>query len=185
VITPALRALTLFLAISVVPLNAQSANPLSAGAKHTYELIRGHVTKAAAKVPEDLYAFRPTPEVRTFGQLIGHLADANFALCGVASGQKPPGGGIEKSKTSKAELTKALAEAFAFCDQVHGGMTDSAGSVLVKFMAGAADMRRPEEMPKLSVLEYNTHHTFEHYGNIVTYMRLKGLVPPSSERPSA
>jgi uncharacterized damage-inducible protein DinB len=159
----------------------QTDNPLSAGAKRTYGVIKGYITRAAAKMPEENYSFKPTPDVRSFGQLVGHIADANYGFCAAAAGEKPPEGGfepgavsIEKTKTSKADLEKALAESFVYCDKVHGAMTDSAGAAMVKFMTG--------DMPKLSILEFNTHHDFEHYGNIVTYMRLKGLVPPSSEQ---
>lgn len=157
---------------------AQTANPLSAGAKRTYDIIKGNVIKAAAKMPEEHYAFKPTPEVRSFGQLVGHIADANYGFCSAALGEKPPdggfGGAIEKSKTTKADLEKALAASFAYCDKAHAAMTDAAGAAMVKAFFG--------EMAKLSVLEFNTHHDFEHYGNIVTYMRMKNLVPPSSER---
>ena len=158
--------------------NAQNANPLSAGAKRTYDIIKGYVTRAAEKMPEEHYAFKPTPDVRSFGQLVGHVADANYGFCSAAGGEKPPAGGfespIEKSKTSKADLQKALADSFAYCDKAHAGMTDAAGAAAIKFFGG--------EMAKLSVLEFNTHHDFEHYGNMVTYMRLKNIVPPSSEK---
>jgi uncharacterized damage-inducible protein DinB len=166
-------------AVTTIPAHAQPANPLSAGAKRSYDIIKGYILKASAKMPEEHYTFKPTPEVRSFGQILGHIADANYGICSAAAGEKPPAGGfdpatsIEKLKTSKADLDKSLADSFAYCDKVHGGMTDAAGAALVKFLTG--------EMPKLSVLEFNTHHDFEHYGNIVTYMRLKGLVPPSSE----
>jgi uncharacterized damage-inducible protein DinB len=163
------------------PLHGQAGNPLSAGAKRTYGVIKGYITKAAAKMPEENYGFKPTPDVRSFGQLVGHIADANYGFCAAAGGEKAPMGGfepgsvsIEKTKTSKADLEKALADSFAFCDKVHDGMTDAAGATMVKFLMG--------DLPKLSILEFNTHHDFEHYGNIVTYMRLKGLVPPSSEQ---
>ena len=158
---------------------AQSANPLSAGAKRTYDIIKGYITRAAEKMPEEHYAFKPTPDVRSFGQLLGHLADAQYGFCSAVAGEKPPAGGfdpassIEKTKTTKADLQKALADGFAYCDKVHADMTDTAGAATVKFFTG--------DMAKLSILEFNTHHDFEHYGNIVTYMRLKGLVPPSSE----
>jgi uncharacterized damage-inducible protein DinB len=159
------------------PAAAQNANPLSAGAKRTYEIIKGYVTRAAEKAPEDLYAFKPTPDVRSFGQLVGHVADANFGFCAAAAGEKPPAGGfespIEKGKSSKADLQKALADSFAYCDKVHGAMTDATAATVMKSMFG--------EMAKLSLLEFNTHHDFEHYGNMVTYLRLKGIVPPSSE----
>jgi uncharacterized damage-inducible protein DinB len=157
---------------------AQTANPLTAGAKKPYDIIKGNITKAAAKMPEEHYAFKPTPDVRSFGQLVGHIADANYGFCAVVLGETPPEGGfdgknsIEKTKTTKADLEKALAASFAYCDKVHAGMTDAGGAAMVKFFLG--------EMPKLSTLQFNTSHDWEHYGNIVTYMRLNNLVPPSS-----
>ena len=157
----------------------QPANPLSASAKRTYDVIKGYLTRAAEKMPEEHYAFQPSKDVRTFGQLVGHVADANYGFCAAAAGEKPPVGGfdgansIEKTKTSKADLQKGLADSFAYCDKAHANMTDAAGSAVIKFFGG--------DMAKLSILEFNTHHDFEHYGNIVTYMRMKGLVPPSSE----
>jgi uncharacterized damage-inducible protein DinB len=157
---------------------AQTANPLAAGAKRTYDIIKGYVTRAADKMPEDQYAFKPTPDVRSFGQLVAHVADANYGFCAAAAGEKPPAGGfespIEKGKsTTKADLQKALADSFAYCDKIHAGMTDAGGAAVVKSVFG--------EMAKLSLLEFNTHHDFEHYGNMVTYLRLKNIVPPSSE----
>jgi uncharacterized damage-inducible protein DinB len=158
----------------------QPANPLSAGAKRSYDIIKGYILKSTDKMPEANYGFKPTPDVRSYGEILGHIADANYGICAAAAAEKPPAGGfdpatsIEKTKKTKAELDKALADSFAYCDKVHGGMTDAAGTALVKFFTG--------EMPKLSVLEFNTHHDFEHYGNLVTYMRLKGIVPPSSEQ---
>ena len=155
-----------------------TANPLSAGTKRTYSIIKNYITKAAAKMPEDHYGFKPTPDVRSFGQLVGHIADANYGFCATAIGEKPPMGGfdgsnsIEKSKTAKADLEKALAASFEYCDKVLNGMTDATGAQMVKLFGN--------DLPKLSVLEFNTHHDFEHYGNIVTYMRIKGIVPPSS-----
>ena len=159
---------------------AQTTNPLSTGAKRSYEIIKGYITRAAEKAPEDVYAFKPTPDVRSFGQLVGHITDANNGFCALAAGEKPPAGVFEgpvgpteKGVTTKAALQKALADSFAYCDKVHGGMTDAAGAAVVKSVVG--------EMAKLSLLEFNTHHDFEHYGNLVTYLRLKNIVPPSSE----
>ena len=166
-------------AVTGATAQAQPANPLTGGAKRSYDIIKNYIIKAAAKMPTENYAFKPTPDVRSFGQIVGHITDANYAICAAAAGEKPPAGGfdpatsIEKTKSTKADLEKALGESFAYCDKVHAGMTDAAGAAIIKFFTG--------EMPKLSVLEFNTHHDFEHYGNLVTYMRLKGLVPPSSE----
>ena len=161
----------------------QSANPLTGGARFHYGIIKGYVTRAAAKVPEENYPFRPTPEVRTFAQLVGHLADANYRLCSILSGQDPPmDAGIERDRKTKADLVKALEESFKYCDKVYADMTDEAGKPIIKFDAGGEGSRVPIQMPRLTALAFHTAHAFEHYGNIVTYMRLKGLVPPSSER---
>ena len=134
--------------------------------------MKDYIARTAAKIPEDFYAFKPTPEVRSVGQLIGHLADDNFAICSTAAGEKPPMGDIEKSKTTKADLTKALTESIAYCDKVIAGMDDKKGAEIVKFIGPT---------PRLMVLAFNNSHCNEHYGNLVTYMRIKGIVPPSSE----
>jgi len=163
---------------------SQSANPLTSGATLHYGIIKGYVTGAATKMPDEYYPFRPTPEVRTFAQLIGHLADSNYRLCSVLAGQNPPADpGIEMNKHSKPDLVMALAESFAYCDKQYAAMTDSAGTPIVTFEAGGIDARVPIQMPRLTALAFHTAHAFEHYGNIVTYMRLKGIVPPSSEPP--
>jgi uncharacterized damage-inducible protein DinB len=169
---------------AAIPAFGQAENPLSDGARQHYGIIRGYVTRAAAKMPEQDYAFRPTPEVRSFAQLVGHLADANYRLCSILTGQDPPmDAGIEKTKKSKPDLVKALAESFEYCDKQYAAMTDQGGKPLVKFDAGGEGSRVPIQMPRLTVLAFHTAHAYEHYGNIVTYMRLKGIVPPSSEPP--
>jgi uncharacterized damage-inducible protein DinB len=149
------------------------ANPLSAGQKLLFTMIKTNLVRAAEKMPEENYAYKPVPEVRSFGQLIGHVADSHFAICAMASSEKNTPQGIEKSKTSKAELVKALNESIAYCDKVYDGMTDAKAAEMLSFMRTQA--------PRITVLSFNTAHDNEHYGNIVTYMRAKGLVPPSSE----
>src|SRR5207253_10397547 len=166
------------------PAYAQSTDPLTRGARFHYGIVKDSITRAAAKMPDENYQFRPTPEVRTFAQLIGHLADSNYRLCSVLAGQDPPMDlGIEMDKHSKADLVRALAESFVYCDKQYAAMTDATGTPIVKFDAGGIDARVPIQMPRLTALAFHTGHAFEHYGNIVTYMRLKGIVPPSSEPP--
>ena len=152
---------------------AQSANPLTANAKIQLGALTGFVIRSAEKVPEDLYSFRATPEVRTMGQLFGHIADALFSMCSTAAGAKPPRTGIEKSVTDKPALIAALKEGVGYCNTVFDGMTDQKGTETVPFYFGPT--------PRLSVLYFAVTHTYEHYGNLVTYMRLKNIVPPSSE----
>lgn len=161
---------------------AQAPNPLTRGARLNYGIIKDFVTRAAEKMSEPEYRFAPTPDVRTFARLVGHLADANYRLCSVLAGQTPPmDAGVERAKTNKADLQKALAESFAYCDQQYEEMTDEAGTAIVGFGAGGEGARTPLRMPRLTVLAFHVQHAFEHYGNIVTYMRIKGVVPPSSE----
>lgn len=150
------------------------ANPVSAGAKAMSEIIGTYITRAAEKVDEGMYAFKPVPEVRSFGQIVGHLADDNYLICAAANGEKPPAEGIEKTKTTKADLVKALADSLAYCGKAYAGLTDAKGAELVPFFG--------RQMARVSILDFNTAHNYEHYGNLVTYMRMKGIVPPSSEK---
>jgi uncharacterized damage-inducible protein DinB len=154
------------------PASAQTG-PMAAALKSQYELIKNNITKSAEKVPEDLYSFQATPKVRTFGQIVGHIADANTNICAAATSGTPSKESAEKTKTSKADLQKALADGFAACDAAFASMTDAKAAEMTKFFGG--------DQPRLAVLAFNTAHDFEHYGNLVTYMRLKDIVPPSSE----
>jgi uncharacterized damage-inducible protein DinB len=156
-------------------LGAFGQGAVTADAKAMHDLTKGNILKAADKMPEEHYSFKPTADVRSFGQLIGHVADAQYGICGRAGTMKRPEGSIEKTKTSKADLVAALKDAIAACDAVYTALTDAQAIEKVKFFGGA-------ERTKLSVLFFNTTHNYEHYGNIVTYMRIKGLVPPSSEK---
>lgn len=150
-------------------------NPISDGSRMMFQIISGFVTKSADKVAEDVYAFKPTPEVRSFGQLIGHVAEDNYIICAAAMGEKPPVEGIEKSMTTKADLVKALADSVAYCQKAYGGLTDATAAQEMPFFG--------RKMARVSILDFNSAHVYEHYGNLVTYMRLKGIVPPSSEKP--
>lgn len=151
-----------------------TSNPLSAGEKGLYGYLKNDVVKAAEQMPEENYSYRPVSTVRTFGQLVGHVADAQYEFCSVVLGDNKKSPDVEKTKTSKADLLDGLKTAFAYCDRAYDGMTDAHAADLVKFFG--------HDMAKLTVLSINNAHTDEHYGNIVTYMRMKGMVPPSSQR---
>lgn len=137
-----------------------------------YTMVKDWITKAAAAMPEAEYAFKPTPDVRSFGQLIGHIANSTAMICTMANGGKSPLTGNAEQLTSKAELQKALASAFAACDATWNAVTPAWNTETVSFFGGTHS--------RMTVLSFNTAHDFEHYGNVVTYLRLKGLVPPSS-----
>lgn len=155
--------------------SAPPANPITTSERGLYSFVSGAVIAAAQKMPEENYSFKPTPEVRSFGQIIGHVADAQYMFCSLASGEPNPAKGIEKTKTSKADLVAALKDAVAYCNKTYDGMTDAKGSEMTKF--------RNFTLARLTVLSLNTAHADEHYGNIVTYLRIKGIVPPTSENP--
>ena len=151
------------------------ANPISVSQNKMYTMLSGVVIAAAEKMPEENYSFKPSPDIRSFGQLVGHLADSQYFFCSSVAGEtKPPAGGIEKSKTSKADLVAALKEAVAYCSKTYADMTDAKGSEMMKMMN--------QDFARLTVLSANTAHDYEHYGNMATYMRLKGIVPPTSEK---
>jgi uncharacterized damage-inducible protein DinB len=139
-----------------------------------YAGVRVILLRSAETMPEEHYGFRPADGVRTYGQIIGHLADTQHRYCGLVLGGSPaaPAASAEKTKTSKADLIAALAAALAYCDPAYADMTDSSAVRMI-------DAGMP--MPALGVLNVNLLHATAHYGNLVTYMRLKGFVPPTSE----
>jgi uncharacterized damage-inducible protein DinB len=150
-------------------------SPVTAAAKSHSEFVKKNIIRSAEKMAEENYAFQPTPEVRSFGAILGHVASTNFQWCSQAAGtENPSKTDFEKSITSKPALVQALKDAFAFCDDVFAQMNDTRGAELVKFSGS--------DQARLGVLIVNTAHNFEHYGNLITYLRMKGLVPPSSER---
>src|ERR1700723_2654668 len=150
-------------------------NPLTSWNKIAYTRVKGILVWSAEKMPEENYSFKPTDAVRSYGQIIGHVADAQYLFCSVALGEKNPGLDIEHTKTSKADLIAALNAGFAYCDKAYDGMTDASAVQTIKLFGNDA--------PRLSALTVNNMHNMEHYGNLVTYMRLKNIVPPSSEAP--
>src|SRR5688572_20856845 len=172
------RAFVLASVILSAPALVFAQNPLMAAVKGQHDQVKGYLLKTAETVPENLYSFRPTPEVRTIAQLIGHVADASAGICASASDEKPPMLNAEKTMTTKAQLSKALAEALAFCDKAIAGMDDKRAMETTKFFVGGTS-------PRGMIFAFNTAHNFEHHGNLVTYMRLNKIVPPSSAGGSA
>ena len=124
-------------------------------------------------MPADLYDFRPTDEVRTLGQILAHVANSQYAFCSAASGQdNPMSENLEETATTKAQITAALADAFAYCDNVYASMTDEQAATTVSFFGGAHGCRRRARVQfdaQLRALREPGH-----------YMRINGIVPPSS-----
>jgi uncharacterized damage-inducible protein DinB len=146
-----------------------------------YTNISRYIPRAAEKMPEEHYGMRPgtQTEVRTFGQLIGHLANYNYLWCSQAKGDKNPAAGQDFEKlTNKAALVKAVTEAIGYCAGVYEALTDASGQELLTI---TQENGRRSQSHRISLLTLNYGHNNEHYGNVVTYMRMKDMVPPSSE----
>lgn len=152
---------------------AAAANPLLASSKVFYQNAKQDILRSAEKMPEDKYAFKPVDSVRTYGQILAHVADGQYEFCGAAAG-KHDEKGVEHTAKTKAEIVAALKTAFAYCDDIYAGMTDAKAAEMIPAFGGA-------KITRLSMLDFNVSHTMEHYGNLVTYLRIEGLVPPSSE----
>jgi uncharacterized damage-inducible protein DinB len=163
------------LAVTVLaqaPLSAQAGAVSGLGA--VYGTGKGFLVRAAEQMPDEHWSFKPTPEVRSFGEIVGHVANANYMICAQAAGTQNPKQSANAEKlATKAEVVQALKDAFAFCDQAYQ-MTDAKGVEPMDLFGMKTN--------RLGGLAFNAAHNMEHYGNLVTYMRLKGLTPPSSQR---
>ena len=158
---------------------AQTPDSLGASARGLQNNVRNNILKAAAKLPAADYSFRPTPDVRSFAELLAHVAEDNYAFCSASLAEAAPLANIEDAvkrnpRMAKAALVDLLTESFGYCDKAYAALDDRNLQEPVKFLG--------RSRPRLALLNFNTAHDFEHYGNIVTYLRLKNIVPPSSER---
>ncbi len=150
----------------------QAQNPFSSETKRAYDGIKNTLTRAAEEMPEADYSFSTVPgTTRTYGEIIGHIADLQMMLCGMAKGEQKRGDA--SSKKTKAELTASLKASFDYCDPVYNSLTDADGAQTVKMFG--------RDVTKLGVLNFNITHDNEMYGTAVVYLRMKGLVPPSSQ----
>jgi uncharacterized damage-inducible protein DinB len=173
------RLLILFALAATTPVVAQQPMSTPAGGIATSRLLWEGVTNFLVRSAEQMsdadYAFKPTPEVRTFGEIIGHLAGSQHMYCAMALGEKVPAeDDVEKSAKSKADLIASLKASNDHCRRAYA-LPESAGSRMVEVFG--------QSRSALYALMANTSHDNEHYGNLVTYMRMKGMVPPSSQPP--
>ena len=171
----------------LIPARAQTGqqtspkDPMATWLHNAFNTNRKNIVRSAEKVPEELYSLRPGPqvEVRTFGQILGHLANFNYMWCSQAKGEKNPGQGSDFEKlSSKAALLRALSDAFTYCDGAYSALTDPSG---LEIITVTQENGRQAQVPRMSLLVLNYGHNNDHYGNLVTYMRIKSIVPASSE----
>src|SRR5438105_10173754 len=164
----------IILIAAVLPATTHGQDDLySSEGRRDFATVRDLIIRSAEKMPEGKYAFRPVPEVRSFGQIIAHIADDQYNLCAPVRGEvrRDAYSQIEQPIGVKTALVDTLRKAFAYCDSTYAPLTDASARAIIP----------QRSRPKLSMMQWNTWHTWEHYGNLVTYLRLNGLVPPSSE----
>lgn len=151
---------------------AQATYPYLAELKQHYTAVKNNHLRMAGKMPEEHYAFKPSAEVRTFAEGVAHVAESQTRSCSLAGGQ--PAAAVAGPRT-KAELLAALAGSFAVCDAAFEGLTEATAGQMVRLGQST------RERSKLGLLAGMISHSNEQYGYLSVYLRLKGLVPPSSE----
>jgi uncharacterized damage-inducible protein DinB len=184
-----LAVINVLVSLFLAPAFAQSGGtgqapspPPSAGAilvrlaQGAWAGAKRNIVESAEQMPEANYSFKPVDTVRTFGQILAHVADSNYFYCARSKGEAPPvpDGTLEKTATTKAAIVKALGESVAYCDAVYASITAASATEMVK--AGN------NQIPRVQPLFSNVSHNVEHYGNLVTYFRMKNVVPPSTKR---
>lgn len=172
---------TVFIVLLAADVSAQSPRPPQTMAMYLqgqYNTLKRNLTGAAEKMPAEHFSFRPTPEVRTYSELFAHTIDTQIYFCNIVKGGANPiaGKNLEKSVTDKAGVVQMVKDGFAYCDDVFAGLTDEKlASMLTIGTAPKAYQSAAGNQVTFVVVHGN-----EHYGNLVTYMRMKGIVPPSS-----
>jgi uncharacterized damage-inducible protein DinB len=141
--------------------------------------IARDLSEAAEAMPAESYDFQPTPEIRKFAQLIGHVTDVNYFFCSQAKGAAYPSKTSASALTEKDAALKSLKDSLAYCDNVYAELTNANFGDHVT-LTGFGN--KPTQTTRGQVLMFNTTHNNEHYGNVVLYLRLKGITPPSTAR---
>jgi uncharacterized damage-inducible protein DinB len=173
--------LSLLLLAIATPLAAQqqqgAADPSRAAvaaARSSWTTAHGYIVRSAEQMSPADFAFKPVATVRSFGEVVAHVADDETGWCAQILGEPLKQTQYEKRLTAKADIVKAIRDAGTYCEKAYA-MTDADAAVVTTIWGG--------QQPKIRGLVDNAAHDWEHYGNIVTYLRLKGMVPPSSQRP--
>jgi uncharacterized damage-inducible protein DinB len=156
-----------------LPTVSSAQQTLVQSLKGLHDVTQQNIMATARELDATMYAFRATDEVRTTGQILAHIADGQFIFCSAAAGEaNPHPDSFEQTATTKAAIVAALGQGFAYCEGIYARTTDANAGRQVSFFTGPNTTA--------GVLASNSAHNYEHYGNLVTYMRLNGIVPPSS-----
>ena len=164
--------------IAQAPRGAAAAQPIAQAMRQAWDGAKLNIKESGDLMPEANFAFKPVDTVRTFGQILAHVAGANYVFCAAAKGEKAPHAEdeFEKSATTRPAILKAVGDSLAYCDAVFAAQTDKSLGEAIAMPFGMGQGTRA------AALVGEVGHLNEHYGNLVTYFRIKGLVPPSSRR---
>jgi hypothetical protein len=157
------------------PQAASTANPMAAEVQGIYGRIKGNIIKAADKMPAEDYGYKPTPDIRTFARVVNHVTEAQAHSCGASNHVDPSAmQKVPADTADKAVILEALKTSFVECDKAYAALTDA--NMTEMLQAG------PAKRSRLGLLWGNVSHDNEQYATLALYLRLKGLVPPSSEK---
>ena len=180
--TVRITLLVTFLAAIPLTVLAQSDSDDAASSRATVESLKGlhlltisNIIRTAEMLDDSLYAFRPTDDVRSAGEILAHVADGQYLFCSAAAGEENPSKqSFEETVTSKEEIVAALQAASDYCSGIYDSLTDVEGAELRSLFG--------RDLAVSAILAFNSTHNYEHYGNLVTYMRINGIIPPSSQQ---
>jgi hypothetical protein len=172
----AMVIVTMALPLRALAQPAATPNPVTQALRTAWNEAKSNIRRSADVMPEAKYGFTPVAGVRSFGAILAHVAGASYEFCAAAKGEKPAHAEdeFEKAAKTKADIVKALDGAIAYCDEIYKGLNDAGAAQMVTGAFGGPQAARAAN------LIGNTTHFQEHYGNLVTYLRINGLVPPSS-----
>lgn len=166
---------TCFMAGAQTPVPGGAPSGPAAEVQRSYAGLRSNILKAAEKMPADSYAYKPTPEIRTFARVVNHITEAQTRSCSAATGTAgsalPP---VPAETVEKAAILQALQASFNECDKAFAALTD--GNLADMLAAG------PAKRSRIGLMWGTVSHDNEQYATLALYLRLKGLVPPSSEK---
>jgi len=170
------------LAVAVLPVSAQTpAQPrppqtFPVYLQAQYATLKGNITGSVDKMLAEHFAFKPVPEVMSYAELLTHIVDTQYGYCSTVKGAANPGASLNFKVTDKAAVAQLVKDSFAYCDDAFAAVTNE--NALEMLTRGSAPNQR--QLARVNQLTQLIVHGNEHYGNLVTYMRIKGIVPPSS-----
>jgi hypothetical protein len=163
-------------ALAQAPASAPAASTGPASeVQGSYARLKANIVKAADNTPAEDYSFKPTPDIRTFARVVNHVTEAQMHVCGGMNNVAPSDASKPPAETAdKATIVAALKASFAECDKAYAALTDANLTEMIQL--------GPVKRSRIGLAWGNVSHDNEQYATLALYMRLKGLVPPSSEK---